>query len=265
MKYKALLFDVDGTLFNSNHEISKLTLEGIKKAYEKGIKIAVVTGRSPSGVKSVKDQLGFSVPFICSGGAIAFDNKGKIIYENALGGKNTKDVIDYVKSLKIDALWNVYANDKWYAEKLDDYRTRREEEILCTKAETIDVNLIPSINIDKVMFIATDDVISYLDIKLREEFKNFAIVRSQVIIVEVTANNVNKATAINSILDEWKLDKNEIIAFGDSNNDLEMLDYVGVGVAMGNASDNVKNQSDYVTLGNDSDGIYYALKHFGII
>lgn len=112
MKYKALLFDVDGTLFNSNHEISKLTLEGIKKAYEKGIKIAVVTGRSPSGVKSVKDQLGFSVPFICSGGAIAFDNKGKIIYENALGGKNTKDVIDYVKSLKIDALWNVYANDK---------------------------------------------------------------------------------------------------------------------------------------------------------
>lgn len=60
------------------------------------------------------------------------------------------------------------------------------------------------------------------------------------IIVEVTANNVNKATAINSILDEWKLDKNEIIAFGDSNNDLEMLDYVGVGVAMGNASDNVK-------------------------
>ena len=113
--------------------------------------------------------------------------------------------------------------------------------------------------------IATDDVISYLDIKLREEFKNFAIVRSQVIIVEVTANNVNKATAINSILDEWKLDKNEIIAFGDSNNDLEMLDYVGVGVAMGNASDNVKNQSDYVTLDNDSDGIYYALKHFGII
>ena len=85
------------------------------------------------------------------------------------------------------------------------------------------------------------------------------------IIVEVTANNVNKATAINSILDEWKLDKNEIIAFGDSNNDLEMLDYVGVGVAMGNASDNVKNQSDYVTLDNDSDGIYYALKHFGII
>ena len=85
------------------------------------------------------------------------------------------------------------------------------------------------------------------------------------IIVEVTANNVNKATAINSILDEWKLDKNEIIAFGDSNNDLEMLDYVGVGVAMGNASDNVKTQSDYVTLDNDSDGIYYALKHFGII
>ena len=85
------------------------------------------------------------------------------------------------------------------------------------------------------------------------------------IIVEVTANNVNKATAINSILDEWKFDKNEIIAFGDSNNDLEMLDYVGVGVAMGNASDNVKNQSNYVTLDNDSDGIYYALKHFGII
>ena len=67
---------------------------------------------------------------------------------------------------------------------------------------------------------------------------------------------VNKATAINSILDEWKLDKNEIIAFGDSNNDLEMLDYVGVGVAMGNASDNVKNQSDYVTLDNDSSNMW---------
>ena len=82
---------------------------------------------------------------------------------------------------------------------------------------------------------------------------------------EFTALGVDKGKALAMAMEKLGIKPEECIAFGDAENDISMLKFAGIGVAMGNASDNVKNQSNYVTLDNDSDGIYYALKHFGII
>lgn len=269
--YKMIAIDLDGTLLNSNKEISCENRECIKLARKKGVKIIICSGRVYTGAKVFADQLSLEEPLITCNGAVIKDTKTEeILYSKLLSKEDCYKVIDILHSE--DIYFHTYINDIMYAEKLDysalHYMLKSKD---LGSDYRIDVKIVEQVheviarsdvNPSKIVVMSSDLEALWRARNAVENIKTIEVVKSNHDNFEVLNNGVSKGRALEIISQRLCIKREEIMAIGDNENDGSMLEYAGFSVAMGNAEESIKSICDFVTLSNDENGVAQVIKKF---
>ncbi len=264
-KFKMLCLDIDGTLINSKHKITENTKEAIRRAAnEKQIKVILVSARMPKGILFLQKELEVSQPIICYNGALIVDNNTDILWNITIPVSHVEEIYNLAKETGINV--SLYKDDEWYVEEIDQW-AEREGEITKTYPEIIKYNDLFSTwkqqksEPNKILCMAEPDKIKLLESKLKDcNYGNLNIALSKPTYLEIISQNASKTAAIEFLCKRFDIHKSEVIALGDNYNDINMIEFAGLGIAMGNAPEQVKKYADDITFSNDEDGVAEAVK-----
>lgn len=266
MKYKLIALDLDGTLKNSNNEITQKTKAALIKAQELGVKVVLASGRPTPGLRHEAHELelekyeGYILSF---NGARVVDLKTKeTIYEQTLTIDEAKKAYDRAKEFNLACM--TYEDDIIVTEDIDDEYVNVESRINDIEKKKVDSfkdNLKNPIH--KVLLTGKPDYVGSIVDEFKEPFGDtLSIYRSAPYFIEIMAKGIDKAASLDRLAKSLGIKQEEVMAFGDGYNDLSMIEYAGMGVAMGNAVDEVKERANLVTLSNDEDGIAKVLSDY---
>ena len=258
---KLVATDIDGTiLIPEDRDFSPRVRDCIKKLSENGIKVVLVTGRMNAAACSIAHDLGLTTPVISYQGGLVNDN-GNYLYERYLTKEQTEKIIEWGKSENIHL--NLYNDDILYSET-DCYEVQRYSNNLHT---TYIVKPFEDIKKDKInKLLAIDynnpDRISKYEKELPEMFPELYIVKSTPYFLEFSNPEASKYCAVKFLQNYWGLKEDEILTIGDQNNDISLLKAGGIKIAMGNATEELKDCADYITDTVYNDGFIAAIEEF---
>ncbi len=261
MSKKIIFFDIDGTLYDPVLGVTDLTKQAIKELLEKGHIPVICTGRTKAMVPDYLTDMGFLG--VLAGAGTYVEYNGKVIHNKIMGPEIGDSTIALLKESGIHYILegpeNIYIDGENNADEYqrvikfakkyagDRLRTIQEGDYIINK------------------FTCAPGVTGSLEKaekKLREDYHFTLHIDGN---FEMTPKGYDKSTGIRLLLEYLKADRKDTYAFGDSTNDLEMLQYVEYGIAMGNSYPQVLEAARYKTLTIQEDGIYYGLKEFGLI
>ena len=269
---KLIAIDMDGTLLNEKKHIEKAQKEAIHEAIEAGIKIVLCTGRPLYGI----------LPFYKELGLQELDQEGYVILNNGCSVHKTKDwELIECSEITPDDMEHLYK----FSEKYDINFTLVDEMHYFnigrkpTKELIIDAQFVFSditditleeaksgkYKIVKVMFLGDPEEMKKFQTEYEDTIKErYEGVLSQSYVYEVLPKGYNKGTGLKNLAEKLGIKQEEVMAIGDGNNDVEMLEYANYGVAMGNASELAKNAAKYTTDTNENDGVAKAIRKYAL-
>ncbi|MBP3869906.1 MAG: HAD family phosphatase [Faecalicoccus sp.] len=273
---RAILLDIDGTLTNDKKEITPKTREALLKVQKQGVRLALASGRPDQGLVKYAKVLEMDKHngiFICYNGAKVMNcETGEVYFDQAMTVEEGKAVLEHMKKFKVSPIVAegeyMYTNDVYsgFLERNGDpiniieYESRSNGYILCEKRDLVEFADFP---INKILTAGEPDYMKAHYEQMQEPFKDtLSCMFTSPVYFEFTAKGIDKAKAIDTVFGKLGYEAVELMAFGDAQNDLSMLKYAGVGVAMANAVDVVKDAADYITLSNNDDGIAAALETY---
>ena len=263
--------DLDGTLLNSEKQLTAYTREVLKKAIEQEVAVVVATGRPFSGVPDeLKHFPGIRYALTANGARILDMQKQKVVYENLLSVESSEKVIDILRKhhaiheffvdgvgyMNEDGLKNVYAyfEDPHMAEYLQS--TRIPVKDVKEKLQTM------KCEVDKLQGIFRNQKDKEEALEELNTLSGIVVTASMDNNLEINKEGTNKGLGLLQLGKSLGISREEIMACGDGGNDVEMLKEVGFAVAMANGSDPVKKAADFVTVSNDEDGVAKAIERF---
>ena len=264
--YKVLAFDIDGTLTNSEKKITEKTKNAIFKAAEKGCKIVIATGRPVQGIVEYAKELklrengGYILAF--NGGRIISCADDKIVSDRLVPVEYYKEIYELSKKHGVNLL--TYEGDGVISENIDDEYLNVETSI-CHLDKIKVPNLLERLTfgVNKFLMTAEGSYLAEVEKDVYEKLHDrMDVYRSEPFFLEILPKNINKASALEELINILGCKREELMAFGDSYNDLTMIQYAGMGVAMGNAKDIVKENADFIAKTNDEDGIVDVINKF---
>lgn len=264
-KYKLVISDVDGTLLDSKHQLSQKTIRSIQGLSQKGVKVVLASARSPLAMASIAQHLQLETPLVSFNGAYIC--------------QSPNDLMDSIQSLtieKIDALLiykivhefketiscSLYSGAQWLVEEYDDWN-RAEASIIDLEPTVADFKevLKEGMAVHKIMCMGSSQSLSLLEKELdRLNISHISYVRSKPTYLEIVNGQASKLKAMTTLSHYYQIALGDMIAIGDNFNDIPMIEHAGLGIAMGNAPDEVKTSARYVTLSNDEDGASLGLE-----
>lgn len=254
---KAIFFDIDGTLKSfETHQIPKSTLFALEELEKKGIKIFIATGRTPNALKSFDLQVD---GYITLNGGYCYLSSGEIIYKHTVSKADIQTLIDYQKTNPTPCV--VMAEDITFA-------TFKHPKI----EEFIDLLNFPRMEIfpiEKALEVNVFQIVLFFPEGKDKEMENILrtcdALRWYPTFADFVPKGTHKGIGIDKIIEHFGISLDETMAFGDGGNDISMLKHVKIGVAMGNANDEVKHAADFVTDTVDNDGVLKALKALNVL
>lgn len=263
MKYKLIALDLDGTLKNSNNEITEKTRNALIQVQKLGIKVVLASGRPTPGLRHEAKALelekyeGYILSF--NGARVVNVKTGETIYEQTLTIDEAKKSYDRAKEFHLACM--TYEDDIVVTEDMDDEYVCLESsinDIDKRKVESFKDNLKDPIH--KVLLTGKPEYVASIEEEFKKPFgDSLSIYRSAPFFIEIMAKGIDKAASLDRLAKSLGIQQEEVMAFGDGYNDLSMIEYAGLGVAMANAVDGVKERANVITLSNDEDGIAYIL------
>lgn len=261
MKYKLLAVDIDGTLLNSKGKLTEETKKIIIKAIQNKVVFVISTGRPIQGVESLIDEIGFDLPFITYNGAMVVKGKSReILYEKNLSRQDAQEVYNYGE--KYNTTMIIWAKNKLYVNVVNE-KSREYSKLAST--DLIKINRLEEIEDDITKILCYDDhsILENYQNELRIILnKNINNHFSRPYFLEFVDSNATKAIAIEKLCDYFSINIKETIAIGDGYNDLSMIKVAGLGVAMENAPQEIKDTAKYVTTSCDEEGVANVIKKF---
>jgi Cof subfamily protein (haloacid dehalogenase superfamily) len=257
--YEIVFFDVDGTLYSEvDRKIPESTKVAIKRLHEKGVKVVVATGR-PHNLCEELIALGIDT-IISSNGALV-KSQSEVIYKSIISQRTVRELSNYAE---LHGHGISYFTDSISMNGIGKEKKRVRNalaETLGLVDYPIKLNSLPE-EIYCICLYADENEAK----KFIEAFPHLQFVRFHGYVMNVLeAQVVSKSEAIKKVLDYYNIDVCNSIAIGDGGNDLDMLEFVGLGIAMGNGDEQLKQKADFVTKRASEGGIHYALSKFGII
>jgi len=259
--YSAVFLDIDGTLLDSRHQIMPCTQSHLKYLHERGIPIILCSARPPKGVNLVAEQAGLHGPVACYNGGLIFDENSTILRDAGIDIQLAMDFRQFAAERFPDLVVSSYLYNVWLAEDIHHPLIEQEAKIsgcIPLKGSLEQVAYTAS-HIHKLLCIGDAMRIRALEKETLKHFPKLMVLRSKATYLEILPRESTKGNAAQVLLDHYGLSAKQAVAFGDSDVDLDMLQYCGLGVAMGNAPRQVKEAADYVTASNDEEGVYIAL------
>lgn len=262
---KMIFIDMDGTLLNSKNEITEMTKRTISLVRNvRNIPVILISSRMPSGMLFLQKELGIDDPIVCYSGSLILCNENNILLNKTINSQLLKYLYDFIKTRKIHM--SMYESFIWYVEDMD-YWAKQESEITRTDPKVINYNNKieewekHDSGPNKILCMGESYAINKLNIDIKSKF-NLNASKSKPTYLEIMPNDVSKITAIKFLSEKYNVQISDIMAIGDNFNDIDMIKNVGYGIAMGNAPDEVKLSSRYVTLSNDNEGVVKAIEKF---
>lgn len=263
MTIKLVAMDLDDTLLDSRLHISGQTTQMLQRVVERGIKITLATGRMFRSARRYAVELGMDVPLITYQGALvknAFSDE--ILFHRKVPGDMVTPVVNAAREAGLH--YQVYFDDNLYMETLT--REGQAYAELAGVTPVVDKDLRTRLTYEEPtkLIIINDNLpaLQQMEKQLQQRFsKQLYITRSKPQYLEFMNKEATKGRALQAVSEYFSIDRQAVMAIGDSYNDIEMLKWAGVGVAVGNAPSEVKQYADYVTVSNDEDGVAAALQH----
>lgn len=257
---KAIFFDVDGTLLSQKQgKVPISTQRALRRVRKKGIKIFIATGRHMIELSKLPVM---EIPFngyLTLNGNLILDENKKAYAGTPISADEVEVLSGIFRAKKIPFV--MISADKRFINYVDDVVVETQASTHGTIPDIGNVSDYDGEKIYQCIAFVQDRERKVLD----EILDECSITSWNPTGIDIVARGSGKAAGIAQFIQEHGLNRSEIMAFGDGENDIEMLKFAGVGVAMGNASDEVKAAADYVTESVDDNGIENALKHFGLI
>ncbi len=258
---KAVFFDIDGTIFSPETGVTEKTKEAVRLLKENGIVPVICTGRSRALIFESLLEVGFDD--IVAGAGTYVEVGGKTIYKVSMENDRTDKMITAMLENGFFPIAEGHENLYYMEENVSpEYKEvfkmfyNELSDVMKpiimgqTKAAKVSGQFTPESNTQAMIDLFQDE---------------YAIVDHRGILLEFIPKGYSKALGIEKFLEYTGIKRENTYAFGDSMNDKEMIEYVAHGVAMGNGSEELKALSEYVTKSIDEDGVYYGLKHYGLI
>jgi len=270
MNHKLIALDLDGTLLDSNEEISEENIRSIQQASMRGVKIIITTGRSYLSAKRFIERIGVPDPVITYNGAI-IRNKQKIMKTTTLKDSLVPDIITLLKDLDYAPIIYLPDNKKYYQSfgrySKDFWEFSRGFETGLIRVENISSREWKEVL--RISIVAGKPDILLLHSEIKHHFGNSIRTVDTFFsdwnfwIFEVLNPECSKSRALKYLCDIFNIDKEEVIAVGDNNNDLDMISWAGLGVAMRNGLENVIREANYVTqYNNNENGVAEVIQRF---
>ena len=262
MNYKLLAADMDGTLLNSESIMTQRTREAILAAMDRGVLFVPSTGRPMGGLKRYLPAFDFDLPLILFNGAIAVTAKsGRVLFSQGLD-------FSCAEVIFARGVAGGYPVIAWAGEVLfvscDNEETSTYQKITGAEVHvTADMEPMRNLGVTKMLWIIPPEDAK----RLRDEMLGILGGRvnchtSQPYLLEFVDAKASKGLALEAVGKAYGIAREEMIAVGDGYNDVPMLEYAGLGVAMGNAPEDIKALCQHVTLGNDEDGVAKVIEEF---
>ncbi|MDD6207903.1 MAG: Cof-type HAD-IIB family hydrolase [Clostridiales bacterium] len=266
MKKKALVLDIDGTLTNSKKEITNLTRKKIQNIQKMGHIVILASGRPTKGMEKPAEELelarfgGYMLSF--NGGRIVHCSTGNVVYQKTLPPEIVPRLHDY--ALAHDMGIVTYKDDTVLCgTRMDEYLQMESRINHMDVVVTHDFKKETHFPLNKCLLTAPPAAAAAHEKELQKRFGDaLSIYRSEPFFIEIMPKNIDKAASLDVLLNQIGLTKKDAICCGDGFNDLSMIQYAGIGVAMANAQEVVKKAADFITLSNDEDGIAYVIDRF---
>lgn len=266
MKYKILVLDLDGTLTNAKKEITPRTRETLLRAQEQGLKVVLASGRPTYGIAPLAEELclrefgGYILSY--NGGQIIEWQTGRRMYENVLN----PDVYPYLYDCARRNGFTIlsYKNEYIVSEDAGDPYVQHEAFLNKMSSITVPCFLdVIDFPVPKCLIVGDPEPLAALETEMKAELAGrMNVFRSEPFFLELVPNGIDKARSLAVLLKELKLEPADMIAVGDGFNDLSMIEFAGLGVAMANAQEVVRQRADYITLSNEEDGVAAVVDRF---
>jgi hypothetical protein len=265
--FKLVAIDLDDTLLRSDLTVSEHTVTVLRQVRGLGVAVTISTGRMFRSARPYADQLEFDVPLITYGGALVKNaGSGTVLYNRPLEPEVARRVIRFARERRMQL--NYYLlngeDDELYVELLTPWGEgySRFSNVRLHQVPDLEALLLRG-NPLKLLLIEDEPVANRCLQELREQFGGLVhLAKSKPRFVEVDHPEATKGRAL-QVLAAWlQVERSQVLAIGDSYNDIEMLEFAGLGVAMANAPPEVRSRAGHVTASNDGDGVALALERF---
>jgi Cof subfamily protein (haloacid dehalogenase superfamily) len=257
MEKKLIFFDIDGTLFNENKEVPESTELALQSLVNNGHEVAIATGRAPFMYKQLREDLNIKNYISFNGQYVVFNNE--VIYKNPIALEEIKKIIDHSKKNNHPL---VYLDHEGMRVNHEDHpHVLLSMDDLKIAPPTYDPDYYRTREIyQALIFCEGNDEQLYV-----RKYDALHFIRWHQYSVDILPAGGSKAVGLKKMAEQINIPRERVVAFGDGLNDLEMLEFAGIGVAMGNAHPLAKEVADIVTDDVANDGIYKALKKINLI
>lgn len=256
--YKLLVMDMDGTLLNNKGFISDENIESIIKARKNGIEVVLATGRLLASANYFAQKLNLKSPIISSNGALLKDYSGEILFNKTLENSQIEQVLK--KAEEIGTYYHLYGKDNIYSKIISEkilkyYKDEKGSYQMGVKQikDIKDIICDENIHINKILLKECNAEKREI---LNKEIKNIEGIETTSSWndnLEVIQKGVSKGRALEYLAKRYKIEREKIIAVGDNENDISMIEYAGLGISVSNGIAKLKKRADYITKSSNED------------
>ena len=271
MAIKLICIDMDGTLLMDDHQVSEVDQAAIKAAVKQGVHVAITTGRVYNCARLSAKTIGLTTPIIASNGAFIGGTNGETIYENPLLIEDVRDFLEITTQHGLLAY--LTANFGLISlQELPETNLYKQLNKMLKEDEQIQLVVLSSLDeiyghyegqiLKGVCLAPNQDILNEVKAEIKAKCPHLEVVSSWKNNFEVMKKGSSKGEAVKQLTKYFNLTPDEVMCIGDSENDLSMIQFAGVGVAMGNATEDVKQAAQFITTSNKEGGVANAIEHF---
>lgn len=266
MSYEVLVLDVDGTLMRTDKVISQRTIDAVVDIQRRGIKVAIASGRSTAGIRKTAEKIrldefgGYIVSY--NGACISNCRTGEIVYNINLPDGIVQDIYEFSKQEKT-GIMTYHDNDIIAENDADQYIQ------IDAKGCGISIHVVEDFGkevtypVNKCLLTGDPDYMEGVEKRAAKQFDGrLSVYRSEDFYVEMMPLGIDKAYGLSKLLKRLGYSRSQMICCGDGFNDISMIQYAGLGVAMANADEAVRKAADYIAPHCDEDGLVDVIDKF---
>lgn len=261
---RAVFFDIDGTLVSMDtHRMREDTKEALHTLKKKGIRIFISTGRHMQDIRTAKGDLLEGVPFdgyvLINGQYCIAGEKQQVIHKHPIPAADIKSLVELLRTTPFPCV---------FLERQDIYINFVNERVI-KEQERVDLDIPPIEDISRALCADIYQVVPYVSMEeeklIMSSMPHCSISRWSDTVADIIPADGCKRVGVEKMLKHFQISPSECMAVGDGENDVDMLKYAGIGVAMGNAQSSVKAAANYITDDIEKGGLCEALRHFGLL
>jgi len=253
MAYRLIAIDIDGTLLNEAEQIPPRVLDAIQQAKKKGAYVVLSTGRTRKGALRFYEALALNTPFITAGGAEVHDASGRLMFSQNVDPALVRKVLEFAYKRGLHP--QVYIDGELVFREHNEYAAAYERPYGFPGVVVPELMEMGDIATPKVLYVMEADQVADVRNETKALFPTLTIKQSRPTYLEFMDPAVSKGKALEFVAAHYGLNMSEVIAIGDTEIDAPMIEAAGLGVAVDNAYEHVKQTADIVCPSNDDGGV----------